>query len=154
MDDSISELFKQKKEEQEAYYFEPELLLAKSVYNTTAMRENLEALAQTIQNILIVETGTYPNQPELGVGIENYQFEFLDNITLTELKEKIDNNLKKFIPTYLTIDFDVDLIKNNVGKNVLFFSFLVSGNQEYTSVGQINMLFGKDNGKVLSRILL
>jgi phage baseplate assembly protein W len=154
-DDSIESLFEQKEKEQEAFIFEPELLLAKSVYNTNAQREHVEALAQTIQNIMIVETGTYPNQPQLGVGIENYEFEFLDNQTLTELKEKVDGNLKKFIPTFLTVNFEVDTIQNNMGKNILFFSFLVSDNNNYYGTSQINMLIGKeDNGKVISKILL
>jgi hypothetical protein len=104
---------------------------------------------------MIVETGTYPNQPQLGVGIENYEFEFLDNQTLTELKEKVDGNLKKFIPTFLTVNFEVDTIQNNMGKNILFFSFLVSDNNNYYGTSQINMLIGKeDNGKVISKILL
>jgi phage baseplate assembly protein W len=154
---SIENLFSQRDEElkTEKYFtFKSELILAKNIYNTSARREQLEALAQTIQNMMIMETGTYPNQPELGVGIENYEFEFLDSTTLNSLKEKIDNNITKFIPTNITIDFDVDTIKNNTGKNILFFTFLVSGNSAYTDTSQIGLLFGKDGGKVVSKILI
>jgi len=157
MDDSINSLFTQKQTEDDSVFvFDDELLLAKSIYNTTAKREGVEALAQTIQNLMFVEPGTYPNQPNLGVGIENYEFEFLDSATMYDLKEKVDANIKKFINTYYHIDFDVDTIKNSLGKNVLFFIFSVSDNDSYTSVSQINILFGKDkdNNKVISKIIL
>jgi hypothetical protein len=136
--------------------FKDELVLAKSIYNTNEVRKELEALAQVIQNLIIIEPGTYPNDPSMGVGIEGYQFEFLDAKTISDLRDKIDSQIKRFIPTDITIDFNVETIKNELGKNVLLFTFLVSGNPNYQRVSQINMLFGKnkDNGKVMSKIII
>jgi hypothetical protein len=136
--------------------FKDELLLAKSVYNTNAVRTKLEALAQVLQNIIIYETGTFPNQPELGVGIENYQFEFLDDRTMSELKTKIDDQINKFIPSDIRVEPKVEAIMNELGKKILVISFRVSGLDNTNTDSEINMLFGKDktNRKVISKIIL
>lgn len=60
-------------------------------------REGLEALAQTIQNLILIEPGTYPNQPNLGVGISNYLFEIFDDKTVYEVNKKIENQISEFI---------------------------------------------------------
>jgi RNA binding exosome subunit len=142
---------------EETPLFKDELLLAKSVYNTNAVRKNLEALAQVLQNIIIYEPGTFPNQPELGVGIESYQFEFLDEKTMTELKSRIDNQISKFIPSDIKIEPKVDTLMNELGKRILVISFRVNGlDNRADSYSEINMLFGKDksNRKIISKILL
>lgn len=137
--------------------FKDELLLMKSVYNTNATRKNLEALAQTIQNIIIFERGTYPNQPDLGLGIENYQFEFLDDKTIYELRNGLDTQIQQFIPTSIKIDFNIDILENDLGKKVLFFNFKVTNLTSYSdTTDEINMLFGTntDNTRVISKIIL
>lgn len=60
-------------------------------------REGLEALAQTIQNLILIEPGTYPNQPDLGVGISNYLFEILDDKIIYEINNKIEKQISEFI---------------------------------------------------------
>jgi hypothetical protein len=137
--------------------FKDELLLAKSVFNTNAVRTKLEALAQVLQNIIIYEPGTFPNQPELGVGIENYQFEFLDDKTMTELKTNIDNQIQKFIPSDIKVEPSIETLLNELGKKILVISFRVDGlDRRSNTVSEINMLFGKDktNRKILSKIIL
>ncbi|AMS01316.1 base plate wedge subunit [Bacillus phage AR9] len=136
--------------------FKSELLLEKSIYNTNAERKDLEALAQTIQNLMIIEQGTYPNQPELGVGIENYQFEFIDDQLKQELKEKVDNQISKFIPTNIGIQFDLDTVDNDRGSKILVFTFIVSRDIQTTNdPDQITIIFGRQsNKKVISKIIL
>ncbi|ALN97966.1 putative baseplate protein [Bacillus phage vB_BpuM-BpSp] len=136
--------------------FKDELLLEKNNFGSNASRKKLEALAQTIQNIIIIERGTYPNQPELGVGIENYQFEFSDDITMNELKSSISNQIERFIPNNDIVDFEINTIKNKSNRSVLFIQFLVSGNDEYQSVYTLNLVFGKDrdNSNIISKIYL
>jgi phage baseplate assembly protein W len=155
-DESFESLLRSKKIKLSSTDFKDELLLERSVYNTNAVRKDLEALAQTIQNLLIIEPGTYPNQPSLGVGIENYQFEFLDDRTLSEIREKTDSQIEKFIPTSLNIEMEIDTIKNNLGQNILYFSFYVSDDNRFTKPENITILFAnnKNNKKIISKIIL
>lgn len=136
--------------------FKDELLLAKSVFNTNAVRTKLEALAQVLQNIMIYEPGTFPNQPELGVGIENYQFEFLDDKTMSDLKSSIDNQINKFIPSDIKVEPKVESLLNELGKKILVVSFMITGLEDSNRPSEINMFFGKDktNKKIISKIIL
>jgi phage baseplate assembly protein W len=136
--------------------FKDELLLERNVYNTGASRTDLEALAQTLQNLLIIEPGTYPNQPELGVGIQNYEFEFLDDITLNELKSNIDKQITKFLPNNFYVEFDVSTVTNELNKQVLVITFNVTADATLKQTSEITMLFAnnKDTNKIISKIII
>lgn len=58
-----------------------------------------EAIVQMIQNICFIEPGTYPNDPDLGLGIENEQFELIDSNYTDKLKNKLDLMIESYIPT-------------------------------------------------------
>lgn len=77
--------------------FRKEPILAIDLFRKPVMREDLLALAQTIQNVIIIEQGTYPNDPLFGVGIKNYVFELLDNITISEIQSKIEEQITKYV---------------------------------------------------------
>jgi hypothetical protein len=134
--------------------FKGELLLNRSVYNTSMIRKDMEAVAQIIQNIMIYERGNYPNHPDLGFGIENYQFELLDSRTLQAMETDLTDQLDRFLPSPYRTKFQIETITNNRGLPVLVFSFQVT-NVETADVGEINILLGKDTQKrLLSKILI
>lgn len=141
----------------EAIKFKDEVLLARNEFNTNATYKDLLALAQTIQNLCIIEAGTYPNQPELGLGIENYEFELLTTRVLLDLQEKLDSQLKQFIPTNrYNIDYKVDTIENKEKKHILLLTFLVTDTYSANKVYEFNLLFGKDvnTGRIVSKLIL
>lgn len=131
-----------------------ELILEQNNFHRLEMRTNLHALAQLIQNICFIEKGTYPNQPNLGVGIENYVFEKADEGTLATLEEEISSQIEKFIPNNYIITTNVE--KKNI-KN--FFSLLLTftikdtENDIETTFG---MIFGRNqkSQKVVSKLLV
>ena len=88
------------------YKFENELTLNRSEFNTLDQRTDKFALAQTIQNILLFHKGNFPNQPQLGVGIEDYLFELANQDTIREIEDNINNQIKTFIPTDYNINFE------------------------------------------------
>lgn len=65
--------------------------------NSLKYYENTEAMARVILNLLYLKPGNYPNSPEMGINIKQYQFEFLDNSTISE----IEANINEQIQTYL-----------------------------------------------------
>ena len=78
-------------------FFRKELLLEIDEYTQPAHRDELVALAQTIQNLIIIEKGTYPNDPNFGVGIGRYIFELMDEQTVSEIRTEIERQVNKYI---------------------------------------------------------
>lgn len=104
--------------------FKNELILDSNNFHQMETREDKVALAQVIQNLLFTEKGTYPNQPSLGVGIENYLFELADNGTLVNLKDEIKRQIEMFCPTEYLVDNDVKKQTVN-GNTVLLLTFTI-----------------------------
>lgn len=98
--------------------FRDELTLEDNgVHNGLNRRENLEALAQTLQNLVIIERGTYPNDPNLGVGVANYLFEINNADTINRLQNNIKSQVDHYVQySGLTIDTSVEpsVTNNNI----------------------------------------
>lgn len=107
--------------EKEIIIFKKEVLLAEDGLFSQDYRKDLEAYAQVIQNIAIIEKGTYPNNPLLGVGIKNYLFEPYSNNLITELQNELLNQIREYAPVK-GIDLDVDITYE---KKVLYISFSI-----------------------------
>ena len=138
--------------------FKQELLLSKDNFNNPAKFEGLESLAQEIQNLLIYEKGTFPNHPNLGVGISNYLFEILDERTLSDIRKNIDEQINTFIDhPYITIITNVKKVdKNSKSKSrytIIDITFTIRNLVTDTSV-DIDFLYtgNPKNKKVVSKI--
>jgi hypothetical protein len=133
-----------------------EILLDVNDYNTNEERKGLLALAQTVQNLVIHEPDTYPNMPGLGVGIENYQFELIDDETINDLTDKVNSNIEKFIPTDVSIECKIDIVENELKQNIIIMSFVVTGLSDYNTVDKFTVAFGKNpfNHSLVSKIIL
>ena len=105
-------------------FFGKELYLDENNFGQPYELNNLEGLAQTIQNIIIIEKGTYPNTPNFGVGISNYLFELLDNITLSELTNSINNQISTYINS---IKVSIHLSDQEQSEGIAF-DYLFAGN--------------------------
>ena len=66
-----------------------ELFLDFDNFNQPKIKKDNYALAQLILNLLLTEPGTYPDTPELGINIAQYQFEFL-NSRIGDLNDHLD----------------------------------------------------------------
>lgn len=65
--------------------------------NTLKYYDGAEAMARVILNLLYLKPGTYPNSPEMGVDITQYQFEFLDSTTISEIEANINNQIQTYL---------------------------------------------------------
>jgi len=154
MDSSLKNILSSSSNNSLLSIFKKELLLGKNDFNQQDSRTDKSALAQTIQNLLFVEKGTYPNQPDIGVGIQNYQFEFLDNITINRLNESIKYNIDRFIETDFNISNEVQALDSVYGK-VLAIYFSVSDNINNSIKEEFAIVVGTNsNKKVVSKIIV
>lgn len=137
-----------------AKVFKGELVLEKSSFNTMTIREDKTALAQVIQNLLFIEKGTYPNQPELGIGIENYLFEKMDKSTCSTLGDNIKEQIEKFAPSEYIVDVNVESKLIN-GNSTLLISFSIKDASEMTDT-RFGVLIGKSEKtkKTISKLIV
>lgn len=112
------------------------------------------AVAQIIQNLCLIEPGTYPSDPELGIGIEDEQFELVDNAYLNSLKSKIDNQINKYIPSdyYITTELTSKAISANESRQVLCLSVTISSSSKDATNYKL-LFMKKENGKLISRVI-
>ena len=129
-----------------------EFLLEINEFNESKNYDGLLALAKLIQNLVIAEVGTYPNNPDLGIGIQQYKFEFLDDITINKIQSKIELQLAKYIP-----DSGVDNIvieKSNDNNNVLGIMFTLEQSIDDENAFILAFSQSKSSSEVVSKIII
>lgn len=138
-------------------FFGKELYLDENNFGQPYELNNLEGLAQTIQNIIIIEKGTYPNTPNFGVGISNYLFELLDNITLSELTNSINNQISTYIVSEsVSVDVYIDhLSENNKNINSIKVSIHLSDQEQSEGIAFDYLFAGNTNNKkFISKLII
>lgn len=71
------------------------------------------AIVLAIRNLLLTRPGNYPSWPDMGINLEKYTFDFLDAITIAELKSEISTNIEKYLPPISNIIVDVRSLECN-----------------------------------------
>lgn len=138
-------------------YFRKELLLDINHYAKPAEREELDALAQTVQNLILMHKGTIPNDPNMGVGISRYLFEILDNQTISEIQLEIESQVARYIVHPNTIvSVNVSKQDNTMqGVNTLKITVTISTIKDATEAIELNFAFfgSKRTHKVISKLI-
>lgn len=100
-----------------------------------------KAIIQQVQNLLFIKPGTYPNDPDLGIGIEDEQFEMADDNYLNNLKNRIDLQIDKFIVTDYLVETRVSfkLVSPITYQKVLVVEVFVG--KTYTNLVKADLLF-------------
>jgi len=75
-----------------------ELKFALNNFNQPDTVTELPGVAQKFLNLLLTKPGTYPDHPDLGVDIEQYQFDFLDEKTCTKIEDRIRKQVDTYMP--------------------------------------------------------
>jgi len=135
--------------------FKKEMLLATDGLNSQLFYSDGLAVAQIIQNLIIIEPGTYPNKPDLGVGIKNYLFEFLTADTKSSISSKIKTQINEFIP--ITNSYiDVSVISKDKIIGITIYIKKDSSDDTDTDSLSFSLLFGMESkeNKLVSKILL
>lgn len=143
--------------------FGKELITEYDKFNKQVYLEGVVALAKNIQNLLIIEPGTYPNRPDLGVGINKYLFESLNPETISKLKREINQQITRYIG-YLYGDIECDIKESNINSNknfnTLLLKIIISKDNDNLDLKKtyygFNILFGVNNvtNKLVSRIII
>ena len=76
-----------------------EYLLSVNEFSNPQVVEGKSAIALLLTRLLLLEPGSDPLHPDMGIGIKNYRFNN-DKDILSELKKEINNQLEIFLPTF------------------------------------------------------
>jgi len=134
-----------------------EFFLSIDDFGNVSSYDGLPALARLIQRLIIMQPMSYPDEPDMGVGIANYEFEFMDKLTLSEIEEKIKTQIDKYIPNSninsILVEGIVDEKTNQ--KSIIGVLINLSTNKNYNSDSMI-LTFDKvgKRGKIESKIYI
>lgn len=79
-----------------------ELVLGINSFNKPAEKSGPEAWCKLITTLLFMKKGTYPTDPDMGCEIQQYEFEFIDDVI-----DKIESSITEQVRKYLNdIPFD------------------------------------------------
>jgi hypothetical protein len=95
-------------------------------YGECASYEGLFAIAKLLQTLFLLIPGTYPNHPEMGIGLTEYQFEFMDDETKNELQFKANRQIGKYLPTYKIMGVTISFVKDDATGKQNTLSVLVN----------------------------
>jgi hypothetical protein len=84
-----------------------EISFTMNAFNVTQAYTDYIGLALRLRDLLLMERGTNPAAPSMGVGIRNYLMEIADSQTLADLKEAIQSQIDIWLPTDQIVDFSL-----------------------------------------------
>jgi hypothetical protein len=85
------------------------------IYGRATEVVDSSAFILAIRNLLLSRKGNYPFNPSLGMNIEKYQFDLLDDIQLNEIKSELTRQISTYLPPFQDIQIDVRKINNVEG---------------------------------------
>ncbi len=97
-------------------------------FRKPATVNGLASVAQLVKSLLYLQPGTYPDAPSMGIGIENYLFEAMSKETLTDLQNKIRDQMRTYLPSIYIQDLVVKKIENQSLRNTIGIGFQISAN--------------------------
>jgi len=125
-------------------------------FGNTKGYEDLFALARELQTLILMKPGSYPSHPEMGVGIQDYQFEYLDNITLSEINSTINSQAFKYIKSDYIGRIKVEKVPNKLESKVNSIGVLVNLAYDINNSSSFILTFEQleKKGKITSRIFI
>ena len=127
-----------------------EFTFKKSDYKDLEVEEGILAYARILITLLFLKPGTYPNSPYMGIDIREYQFELMDNDSITAIEQQISEQLKQYIPQERNCSITLELLDVPTGdviKKVLALKFFIT-DIDYSQNDFIIFIDGDDKNNV------
>lgn len=68
-------------------------------FNRSKILSEAETIKNNILTLLFMRKGSYPSIPELGIGLQDYLYQFFDEIDVEKIKRDIGAQCSEFIPS-------------------------------------------------------
>lgn len=87
-------------------------------FNRPAVYDQPKSSYIKIVRLILLEKGTYPTKPDMGVGlVSKYRYADIKTAT-TNLKYDIDNQIATYLPEYQAAQIDVEADKKEIKINI------------------------------------
>jgi hypothetical protein len=129
-----------------------ELTLNFNDFREPEVKKDLFALAQLVHNLCFIVPGTYPDTPEMGINIKQYQFEHLREQELRRIQQNIQEQVDTYIPTTQIAEVVCQMFVDPVTRlNNLGVGFAVA--TDPTATQNFFIFFTETNGTIVSNII-
>ena len=75
--------------------------------NRAEVYYDASAVVLAIKNILLSRPGNFPETPSLGMHIQKYQFETLDDETLTDIETELSMQINKYVQSANNVSVNI-----------------------------------------------
>lgn len=103
-----------------------ELGLSTNVFNKATEYQGKTAWFQLILNLIFLRPGTYPSIPNMGVGIQDYDYEYIDDVK-DNIRNKIEEQVSLFLPDVPLASVEVTSVEYE-GKTILLIVISLDDN--------------------------
>lgn len=97
-------------------------ILEPGEYNKVQEYTDANAIILAIRNLILSAPGNYPFNPSMGLDIRKYQFDLLDDQTVSDIQTELNRQIAKYIPELMNVDAEVRKVKDENGKDYLGIS--------------------------------
>lgn len=101
-------------------YEKKELGLNTNAFGKAVEYKGKKAWFQLILNLLFLRPGTYPSIPTMGIGIQDYEYEAIDDVK-DNIQMKIQDQIKAFLPDIPLDSVEIDTVDYN-GQAILLIT--------------------------------
>lgn len=117
-----------------------------SNFKTVKLTSESETIVNNILTLLFMKPGSYPSIPHLGIHIQDYLYQFFDDINTSELTSMIAAQCEEFIPSVNSGQLSVIKTTTKTGKGVLILKLPAMIDDDATGVAVA--ISTDDNGNV------
>lgn len=103
-----------------------ELGLSTNVFNKATEYQGKTAWFQLILNLIFLRPGTYPSIPNMGVGLQDYEYEYIDDVK-DNIRNKIEEQVNLFLPDVPLASVEVTSVEYE-GKTILLIAISLEDN--------------------------
>lgn len=104
------------------------------ITNDVSLKKDVEAVKQSVLNILLTNRGEKPFQSAFGSNIQSYLFENVDSVTISLIEEDIIFALSNFEPRVRVLSVEVDDLSERNAINVRLDLEIISPVRTETTV--------------------
>ena len=103
-----------------------ELGLSTNIFNKATEYQGKTAWFQLILNLIFLRPGTYPSIPNMGVGLQDYEYEYIDDVK-DNIRNKIEEQVNLFLPDVPLASVEVTSVEYE-GKTILLIVISLEDN--------------------------
>lgn len=88
-----------------------EYLLTVNEFNQPQVLENEQAIAMMLMRLILLNPGSDPLHPDMGVGIINYRYAMGK---LEELKQRVSQQITTYLPCYPSGNVEIEIVDDHL----------------------------------------